>query len=247
MKDNFSAASGNYAKYRPTYPQALFEYIFSLVAHKEHAWDCGTGNGQVAFELAKQFKTVEATDISQNQMNNAAAWPNITYSLQPAEKTNFPDGHFDLVTVAQAIHWFQFEAFYKEVKRTTKKNAILSVIGYGRVRISKEIDALESHFYHEVVGPYWDPERKHIDDAYATLPFPFEELQTPRFENTNSWTLAHFIGYLNTWSAVKHFIKRNGYNPVDNLQEKLLEYWGLEEYKTVIFPLFLRVGKVHGP
>lgn len=244
MKDNFSAASGNYAKYRPSYPKALFDFIFSLVDHKENAWDCGTGNGQVAIELAKKFKKVHATDISQNQMNNATAWPNISYSLQPAENTQFPDDSFDLITVAQAIHWFDFERFYKEVQRTAKKSALLCIIGYGRVKISKDIDEVLSNFYHHTIGAFWDPERKYIDDRYQTIPFPFEELETPDFVNSYDWTLDHFIGYLNTWSAVKHFTSKNQYNPVDTLQKRLQEYWNPEETKEVTFPLFVRVGIV---
>ena len=159
MKDNFSTASDNYAKYRPKYPTAFFEYLNTLIPEKINAWDCGTGNGQVAFELSKSIKNVYATDISQSQLDEALEAKNIVYSVQPAEKTNFKDNTFDLVIVAQAIHWFDFEKFYTEVKRTAKQNAIICAVGYGLIKISPEIDSVISHFYTNIIGPYWDKER----------------------------------------------------------------------------------------
>ena len=71
MKDNFSKQADVYAKYRPTYPRDLFDFILSYVANKQAAWDCGTGNGQTAKELAVHFEKVVATDISQKQIDNA--------------------------------------------------------------------------------------------------------------------------------------------------------------------------------
>lgn len=244
MKDNFSSASDKYAQYRPVYPPELFEYINSNVSDKEAAWDCGTGNGQVAFELAKTFNTVFATDISQSQIDNATQAHNIQYSLQAAEKTNFENDRFDLIVVAQAIHWFNIEKFYSEVQRTAKNDALLVVVGYGRLEINNAIDTLITDFYQNIIGPFWDKERRFIDEAYQTIPFPFEELQTPNLAITLTWTLEHLIGYLNTWSAVKHFIKQNHYNPVDQLQKVLEQCWGDEEFKSIRFPLFLRVGRI---
>lgn len=244
MKDNFSSASDKYAQYRPVYPQELFEFINSNVIEKEAAWDCGTGNGQVAFELAKTFTTVFATDISQSQIDNATQSHNIQYSLQAAEKTNFENDQFDLIVVAQAIHWFDFEKFYSEVQRTAKHHALLVVVGYGRIEINNAIDTLITDFYQNIIGPFWDKERRFIDEAYQTIPFPFDEIQTPDFAITLTWPLEHLIGYLNTWSAVKHFIKQNNYNPVNQLQKVLEQYWGDEEFKSIRFPLFLRVGRI---
>lgn len=244
MKDNFSCHSDKYAKYRPTYPLELFEYINSIVPNKGTAWDCGTGNGQVAFELSKTFNQVFATDISQQQIDNAMQAENILYSVQPAEQTNFSNAQFDLVIVAQAIHWFDFEKFYTEVKRVAKPAALLCVIGYGLNTISKDIDKLVVDFYQNTIGKYWDEERNYLDDAYTTIPFPFEEIQTPTFSIKLHWTQKHFIEYLNTWSAVKHFIKHNNFNPVNDLQEHLAQHWQANEEKEITFPLFLRVGKV---
>jgi len=244
MKDNFSSQSDQYAKYRPTYPSDLFAYLNTIVPNKHNAWDCGTGNGQVAIELAKTFDNVFATDISQAQIDNAAQASNIFYSVQPAEKTSFESHFFDLIIVAQAIHWFDFEQFYKEVRRTAKESAFLCVIGYGRVEVSESIDQLITGFYDDVIGQYWDKERKYIDEHYQTIPFPFTEIHTPSFVNTQHWTLEHLIGYLNTWSAVKHFIKQNGYNPVSKLQLDIEQFWGKGQTKLVQFPLLLRIGQI---
>lgn len=243
-KDNFSSQSDKYAKYRPTYPADFFDYLNSIVQYKQNAWDCGTGNGQVAYELAKTFRAVFATDISQPQIDNALKADNIFYSVQPAEDTNFANQQFDLIVVAQAIHWFDFEKFYKKVRLTAKENALLCVIGYGRIKISEEIDNIITNFYTNVIGAYWDKERKYIDEDYKTIPFPFDEIQTPEFENQHQWSLEHLIGYLNTWSAVKHFIRQNGYNPIDKLQSEIEEIWGNEHTKEVCFPLLVRIGKI---
>lgn len=246
MKDNFSTQSDQYAKYRPVYPEAFFDYLNSIVTSKKSAWDCGTGNGQVARELAKTFDNVEGSDISSQQLENAFCADNIHYSVQSAENTDFAADQFDLITVAQAIHWFDFDKFYAEVRRTAKDNALLVVMGYGRVEVSETIDRLVTDFYTNVIGPYWDKERRYIDDLYQTIPFPFQEIETPIFANTQAWTLAHFVGYLNTWSAVKHYIKHNHCNPVDELQVQLQRYWSLDEVKEVSFPLLLRIGQVNG-
>ena len=244
MKDNFSLHSDKYAKYRPTYPLEFFNYLNSLVLNKKNAWDCGTGNGQVAFELSKTFDHVFATDISQSQIDNASKSDNISYSVQPAEKTNFKDQVFDLIIIAQAIHWFDFEKFYSEVRRTAGENALICVVGYGRIEISENIDSIVGNFYENIIGKYWDKERKYIDENYKTIPFPFQEIQTPNFINTIHWTLEQLIGYLNTWSAVKHFIKENCHNPIDKLRSELEQYWEKEQLKEVRFPLLLRVGKI---
>jgi len=244
MKDNFSLHADKYAKYRPTYPLEFFNYLNSLVPNKQNAWDCGTGNGQVAFELSKTFDHVFATDISQSQIDNATKSDNISYSVQPAEKTNFKDQLFDLIIIAQAIHWFDFEKFYAEVRRTAEDNALICVVGYGRIEISENIDSIVGNFYENIIGKYWDKERKYIDENYKTIPFPFYEMQTPSFVITLHWNLEQLIGYLNTWSAVKHFIKENSFNPIDKLQGELEQYWEKEQAIEVRFPLLLRVGKI---
>ena len=244
MKDYFSEQADKYAKFRPTYPEEFFVYLKSILSAKHSAWDCGTGNGQVAHRLAEIFENVFATDISQAQINNAFQAKNIHYSLQAAEKTNFAEWSFDLIVAAQAVHWFDFEKFYAEVRRTAKENALLALIGYGRVQISEPIDKIIDNFYFNVLGKYWDTERKYIDEHYQTIPFPFEEIQAPFFTKKYSWNLEHLLAYLSTWSAVGHFIKKNAYNPLESLKNELESFWGLKETIDIHFPILLRVGRV---
>ncbi|TDN82397.1 methyltransferase family protein [Salegentibacter sp. 24] len=242
MKDNFSFESSSYAKFRPHYPGDLFKYLKENLNCTEHAWDCGTGNGQVAGELAKFFKEVKATDISKQQLNNAVHKSNIDYSLQPAEKTNFPSNYFDIITVAQAIHWFNFDAFYKEAKRVLKTSGIIAIIGYSLFKSNSETDEVIHKFYNEIIGTYWDKERRYLDEKYQTIPFAFQEIESPEFFQEYQWTLNQLIGYLKTWSAVKHFEKANGQNPVDLITNELKVTFG--SVNKVIFPILFRFGKL---
>lgn len=244
MKDHFSNSSDNYAKFRPTYPQTIFEFIYPLLKEKNRAWDCGTGSGQVAQELSKEFVLVEATDISQSQLDNAYQAENINYTKQTSEQTNFEDDTFDLITVAQAVHWFDVERFNKEVKRVGKPNSIIALIGYELFNVSPEIDDIILHFYKNIIGPYWDPERKHLEQKYQTIDFPFKELETPEITNIKLWKLENLIGYLNTWSSVKHFIKKNEYNPLDEISNELTKAWGSTEIRKINFPIIFRAGRI---
>ena len=160
-----------------------------------------------------------------------------------AEATNFADNTFDLITVAQAIHWFDFEEFYIEVKRVAKPQAIIAVIGYGLIKTFDEADAIIADFYFNTLGTFWDAERKYIDENYLTIPFPFQEIETPQFSNELHWNFEHLIGYLGTWSAVKHYIKAKGENPINLIEEKLQKCWG-NETRGVRFDILLRAGKL---
>jgi ubiquinone/menaquinone biosynthesis C-methylase UbiE len=244
MKDNFSQHSDLYEKYRPIYPIEFYSYLIQQLNSRINAWDCGTGNGQVAVELSKHFETVFATDISSNQLAQAIRKDNIVYSIQPAEKTNFLDDTFDLIIVAQAIHWFDFEKFYSEAIRTAKDNAIIAVIGYGRLSISKNIDQIIDDFYFNMIGSFWNKERKYIDEEYQTIPFPFEEIPIPKFAINVSWNVEHLIGYINTWSAVKHFTNKQQYNPIDELKSEIVKHWDSNEVRPISFPLLCRIGLI---
>jgi len=243
MKDNFSKQSDLYAKYRPGYPQALYDCIINHVENKEAAWDCGTGNGQAAKELSKAFMKVFATDISQKQIDKAVQSDNIFYSVQPAEQTNFPDNSFDLVTVAQALHWFRFDEFYNEVRRVTKPGGIFASWTYSLLRITGEINALvEDHHYNTLHG-YWDDERKYVDEEYRSIPFPFSKITPPVFSIEYDWTIEELEGYLNTWSGLQKFITKNNYNPVDDLIHRIKSNWKQEQMK-IIFPVHLLLGRI---
>ncbi|MEO6289717.1 MAG: class I SAM-dependent methyltransferase [Ginsengibacter sp.] len=243
MKDNFSKQADNYSKFRPGYPQELFDFLISLVPEQKTAWDCGTGNGQVALKLSEYFEVVHASDISANQLANAMNKDNIYYSLASAEETSYAANKFDLVTVGQAIHWFNFDRFYKEANRILKTGGYIPVFGYNILQIDKETDKIITDFYKNVTGPYWDDERKYVDENYATITFPFNEIKAPALSGKYHWTLEQVTGYLHTWSGVQHYIKKNNNNPVNPLRDKLSHAWGNTLEKEVSFPIFMRVGR----
>jgi len=243
-KDLFSEQSSEYAAFRPHYPDALYQFLYQHVDRFDFAWDCATGNGQAAHRLAQRFSSVEASDISAQQIQHAIRLPNIRYSICPAEATPFADHTFDLITVAQALHWFDTESFYSEVRRTAKPGALLAVWGYDRVTISPEIDPLIRNFYHEVVGRYWDHARKHIEAHYETLPFPFKRIEPPRLKIAAEWTPAHLLGYLRSWSATRKFMKEEKYDPVTAFSEQLAPLWASNDSRVVQFPVFMLVGKI---
>lgn len=244
MKDNFSKQAVDYSKFRPQYPEEMIEFIVSFVNNKSTALDVATGNGQVAHKLSTHFKKVFATDISQKQLDNVIQADNIIYSKESAEKTSFENQEFDLIIVAQAVHWFDFELFYKEIYRILKPEGIFAVMGYGLFSTNPDSDKILQHFYYNIVGPYWDAERKYLDESYETIPFPFEEIPAEKFENQFSWTFEALIGYLQTWSSVQHYISKINQNPIDLIYDDLKDSWEKNNPK-VTFPLLLRIGKLN--
>jgi SAM-dependent methyltransferase len=244
MKDLFSSHAKLYASFRPSYPEALYDFLLMHVKERGTAWDCATGNGQAAGILAKYFRKVHATDISEKQLKEAVRADNIYYEVSAAEKTTFPDHDFDLITVAQALHWFDVANFYQEVKRVGKPGALLAVWGYNLLSIEAEIDPLIRHFYRDVVGPYWDPARKLVDEAYRTIDFPFREIEPPALAIELDWNLAQLQGYLESWSATQNYIKANSRNPVSDVIHDLQRYWSNHEQKHVTFPIFMRAGVI---
>ncbi len=244
MKDNFSRQADLYKKFRPVYPKELYDFILKPVPQRKLAWDCGTGNGQVAGRLANYFEKVYATDISKAQLSHAIQKENIIYQICPAEQTPFSDQIFDLITVAQAVHWFNFDLFNKEVVRVAKPGATLAIWGYGLLQIDAKIDPVIYHFYEDIMGSYWDPEREHINNQLESIPFPFSEIHTSKFAIRDTWTIARLIGFLNTWSSVQKYIQINNKNPVELIADELKSLWETEENKTVTFPVFLKTGKI---
>jgi len=242
MKDNFSAQASKYAQYRPQYPQALIDYIGTLVRKQDTALDLATGNGQIAVKLSTIFQTVHATDISDSQLKNALKADNIFYRNERAEQTSFEDNSFDLITVGQAVHWFDFSIFYKEVYRILKPDGVFAILGYGLPTTNPRADRVIQHFYKNIVGPYWDAERKFIEENYETIPFPFKEIETLPWQNDFEWSASQILGYLESWSATQHYKKRTGINPVDLIRGELSLVWETGD-KKVRFPLLLRIGR----
>jgi ubiquinone/menaquinone biosynthesis C-methylase UbiE len=244
FKDHFSRQAAAYARHRPRYPDALFAYLASIVDRHEIAWDCGTGNGQAALGLARHFRRVIATDPSLEQIRNAVAHPRIGYRVESAENPCIDARSIDLVTVAQALHWFERDAFYHQVNRVLKPGGALAIWCYSLFRVSAEIDRITEPFCFETLRPYWPPEREFVDHAYRSIAFPFSELSVQEFSNTQLWDLSELIAYVGTWSATVEFVGRNGYDPTPQLAAQLLAVWGDPgEKKPIRWPLHLRVGR----
>lgn len=245
FKDYFSKQASDYHHYRPHYPPELFEYLASLVSRHDTAWDCATGNGQAAHGLAPYFQHVIATDASEKQLAHAIPHEKITYRIAPAEKTNILSESVDLVTVAQAMHWLDFEKFYAEVRRVLRPGGVIAIWMYNLLRVSADIDAIVNQFYTDIVGAFWPPERKLVKENYKTIPFPFDEIPAPKFEMHTLRTLDHLLGYFNTWSAVQRYIAKHSADPVDKIQEEMLKAWGEREVaRKITWPLFVQVGRV---
>ncbi len=241
-KDLFSGHSKIYAAFRPTYPEALYSFLLSRVEGRSCAWDCATGNGQVAQRLAREFEVVYATDISEQQIQHAVQIPNVRYEIQPAEATAFPESSFDLITVGQALHWFNFETFFREVARVAKPGALFAAWGYGHIVVDPVIDPHIHDFYERVVGPYWDERRRLVENAYADIGFPFGVMDHPEFAIEVDWTRQQLEGYLESWSATQAFIKAKKVNPVPAFSNTIKALWPDEKYLGIRFPLFLKAG-----
>lgn len=245
FKDHFSKQADAYAKYRPVYPDMLFDYLAVHAKERKLAWDAGTGSGQAALGLAAHFERVIATDPSESQVHNATAHPKVLYKVASAEQTDIPDRSVDLITVAQALHWFDLNRFYAEARRVLKPTGVLTAWCYGLNEIESGIDEIVRRFYRDVVGPYWPPERRLIDECYRTIPFPFTESVPPAFHMEAEWTLDEYLGYLGTWSATQRYRQQQGTDPLAALRAELLHTWSAPQAKrTVKWPIHLRIGKV---
>lgn len=243
FKDNFSQQSAVYLKYRPQYPDELYAWLASQTPEQALAWDCGTGNGQAAIGLSKYFQKVIATDPSEQQISNAMKADNVTYHVEKAEDIFLEDHSVDLITVANALHWFNFDSFYAQAKRVLKKEGIIAAWGCGLPVINPEVDTIVKAFHDDTLGYYWQPENKLVEEKYETIPFPFEQLDAPPFAAVKMMNLDDFLGFINTWSAVQRFINQEHYNPVARLNVNLLKIWPPEELKEIKWELILKVGK----
>jgi SAM-dependent methyltransferase len=244
FKDHFSIQADIYSRYRPQYPDSLYSYLSSLTPEHELAWDCGTGNGQAAQGLSAYYTTVRATDPSAEQIRHAISRNNIFYIVEKAENSSLPDHSADLITIANALHWFDFDSFYAQAKRVLKKDGIIAAWGCGLPLITPEADEIIKEFHDHILGNYWLPENHLVEKKYETIPFPFESISTPDFTAVKFMNLEDLIGFINTWSAVQRFIKENHYNPTARLKVNLLKTWGdpLQE-KQVRWELIMKVGK----
>jgi SAM-dependent methyltransferase len=245
FKDYFSTKSAQYAKHRPHYPIELYSYLSGLTPCHNLAWDCGTGNGQAALGLSPFYSKVIATDPSVQQIQNAILKENIDYRIEKAEQTSIPSKSVDLITIANALHWFDFDSFYEEVNRVLKLNGIIAAWCYGLPQIDPDVDHLLKHFHEVILNDYWLYENRLVEQEYKTIPFPFPKIESPEFTTTKELAPLEFIDFINTWSAVQRYLQTNGINPTNELSDNMLPIWkDVNSRKKVSWKLILKMGRI---
>ena len=244
FRDHFSGHAGDYAQFRPSYPAALFDWLADAAPARGVAWDCATGSGQAACALAERFERVEASDASAEQIAAARRHPRVRYHVAPAHESSLDGASVDLITVAQALHWFDVEAFWTEARRVLRPDGLVAAWCYELFVVSPEVDGVVDRLYTELVGADWPPQRRHIEAGYATLSFPWRPVEAPAFEMRCDWDLTQTLGYLRTWSAVRRHLARTGVDAVDRVAGDLTEAWGERgSVRAVRWPLRLRAGR----
>lgn len=244
FKDYFSENAGYYRQFRPHYPVELFAYLASISDYHDKAWDCATGNGQSALSLSDYFSEVIATDASKTQIKNAITKPGVLYQVSTAENSYIESNTIDLITVAQALHWFNLESFAKETNRVLKDGGLIAVWSYNLLSIQADIDEIIKHLYNSILEGFWHKERKMVEEGYRNVELPFIEIDSPQFQISEEWNLSQLMGYLCTWSAVNNYQKKLGINPIDNIYNEILKVWGHpDKVRQIKWPLKVRIWK----
>jgi SAM-dependent methyltransferase len=245
FSDEFSKQSAVYAQFRPTYPEALYQFLSGIAPGHDAAWDAGTGNGQCAVALARYFARVHATDASAEQIRHATPLPNIRYAAKPAEKSGLANQSIDLITAAQAAHWFDFARFVPEVHRILKPRGVIAVWGYSfHTSPDGALNAIMREFGEVTLRDYWPPQNRLLWNGYADLPFSFESIPHPHFGLTVEWNFEELCGYYTSWSATQKFIAANHYHPLRDILERLRAAWGPGERKQLNFDIAMKAGRV---
>lgn len=241
FKDHFSRQSAAYRQYRPAYPATLIEFVAAQAPDRSLAMDCATGSGQAAVALAGHFERVIALDGSVSQLGNAEAHPGVCYVAAVAERMPVASGHVALVAAAQAMHWFDFARFHAECRRVLVPGGVVAAWSYEKFRIDPDVDAVIDRFYGDVIGRYWPPERRYVEERYQTLPFPWREIPAPPFLLDCEWDLDQVMGYLATWSAVQRCREQTGADPLPALRSELERSWP-GGTRRLAWPIHLRLG-----
>jgi len=244
FEDHFSSRAETYVRYRPTYPEQLYTYLASSAPHRRLAWDCGTGNGQAALGLAEHFDRIVATDASADQITRALYHTRVEYSVARAECAGLENRSAALVTVAVAVHWFDLDQFYAEVRRVLSPQGLIAVWCYSLPEIEPAIDRILERYLRETLSGYWPDRFRYVHEQYQTLPFPFEELTPPKFTMETIWDLAQVLGFLHSWSGTANYEKQRGQSPIELILPQLIEAWGAVGERSLQWNLFVRVGQV---
>jgi SAM-dependent methyltransferase len=245
-KDLFSQQAASYARYRPTFPPELYDWVASVAPGRGLAVDVGTGNGQAARELGERFAAVVAVDPSEAQLANATPHPRVTYRRGDAEATGVGAGAADLVTASQAFHWFDQARFFAECRRALRPRGAVAVWCYALTHVTPEIDAVMMELYEGYLGGYWDPERRQVEKLYADLVFPagWDEVAAPAFAMRARWSLADLVGYFGTWSALVKYKNQRGEDPLRVIVPKLEAAWGAAAEREVTWPVGMRAARL---
>jgi ubiquinone/menaquinone biosynthesis C-methylase UbiE len=242
FKDHFSGHSRSYAEYRPSYPDALFSFLIDCLPGRQLAWDCATGNGQVAWALTRYFENVIASDASEAQILAAAANPGIEFRVGRAEASGLDDNSVDLITVGQALHWFDIAGFFDEAQRVLVPGGVLAAWSYARCHVNPDCDALINELYLDIVNSYWPPERKLVEEGYRSIELPMAPIAAPEIAMKIDWMVENMLGYLRTWSASQRYLMDRGSDPVSLIEDQLLQVWGGGS-REVSWPLNLKIGR----
>lgn len=242
FKDHFSGHSGEYADFRPNYPESLFAFLADCCTRRELAWDCATGNGQAASRLARYFDKVVASDASEAQIQTAESHPRIEFRIATAEESALPEHSIDLITVAQALHWFDIARFFDEAQRVLTSGGVLAFWCYRNCSVDARCNALIDELYADIVHGYWPAERKMVEEGYQSIEMPMPAIAAPQFVMTTDWTAEDMLGYLRTWSASQRYLKARGRDPVAFIERRLVRVWG-GGCREVSWPLNLRIGR----
>ena len=243
-KDLFSRQAASYARFRPTYPPALFDWLASVTSTRRVAVDVGAGNGQAAQALAAHFERVIALEPSAAQLANAPSFDRVVFQRGAAEATGLEEAAAGLLVAAQAFHWFDHAAFFAEVKRVVRPGGTLAIWCYAIAAITPEVDAVVHELYQAILGPYWEPERRLVETGYATVAVPFPAMEAPSFEMRLEWSFEQLLGYLTTWSSRERYLRETGKDPLQPLLGRLETVWAGAATRPVTWPLFVRAFRV---
>ncbi|XP_010036343.2 putative methyltransferase DDB_G0268948 [Eucalyptus grandis] len=260
MAELFVKQAQQYVAARPSYPPQLFRFIASKTPARDLAWDAGTGSGQAAQSLAEIYGNVVATDTSPKQLEFAPRLPNVRYeltspvmSMAELDRKVSAASSVDLVTVAQALHWFDLPTFYRQVKHVLKKpHGVIAAWCYTIPEVDGPVNSVFRRFYSVDSNPYWDPARKLVDSEYRGIDFPFEPVEgmedtgPVRFVTERTMGVEDFLTYIRSWSGYQTAKEKGVELLSGDTVERFRRAWADdgEDKKVVKFPVFLKIGRV---